>query len=1809
MSAQPLVDLVLRLKFDGSTLGADAQRLGNDIGAVSAPAEAAAVSIGVVDRAAQKFMQTLQSESQALKDEAATFGMTRTELLAYQAARLGIADAAAPLIGQIAREQAALNGLRDSFAIASASVNALGETEAEAAARLADMVARSREAQAAIGGAASAASQSAAGMSAFGASSEQVRATIAAQTAAMSATGREMMSLNEVMETFSAGAAQGSASFQDLYAQFDRVDLLMAKGKLTMEEYDSATAALWKDEDRLLQQVSALTARYDPLDAATRKLAADQALLDDAYKNGQVTAAQYQKAMAGLQADQAAVQLRALAQEEAQLERALKSGQVSWSDYKKSLSDIKANQAGLSEIASGANTGSKAMDSLGLHTAGARKELVVLAHEVATGSWSNLGGSLMVMAERMDIVEALTSPLALGVTAAAFAATAFAVAAYKGYQESEHLSNALAATGTYAGVTAGQLDDMAQRIGASNGTVTEAQKALSGLVTSGKVSGSALESVGAAAVAMSEATGENVDKVVAQFVSMSDDVAKGAEKMNEQYHFLTLAHYDEIKALEEHGEKTAAMKLAADALTTSLENQKLPLGTLPQLLKDAGHAWSEFWRAAMNAGKPETPADAVNTARAAVEDFQRQIDGLKSAGVTPNAGVMAHLASLQQDLSTASQEAAQHADSAGLQGMLAQQQADGIAASKHIEELKKNLRSREQIRDDEITSIRRYYADARAAAQANPGQLDPANYSADAENAAVAAAIAKNRGSSSNAQATGNRDVASLKAEIDAQEQQLALLDQYNVANAKITDGDKRVLQIEQQLGLAQKDRIGKVSDAQLREQLGFAQTLAGLEREVQARKNAADATKAYNGTLDKWADSEQGALDALDEERELTDRGAESQKLLQIQLQAVADARALILRQQKEGRPLSDEEQQNLLALAAAHGKVMASLTGESDAVKAAAQLQQENAKFAAGSIADETQRNNALVALDAKKWQDLIANAGEGTEGQKRLVAQYDQWLSDQYDKPIIDQWEKTVDGIGADFHDGFLQMLENGKGSWESFTKSLKNTFETAVVDEIYREFAKPFIVNVVAQLAGVVSGQSVQNALLGSGNNDAGGNFSSLLSNPYGTVNNLSNAYRTVMGWIQGYGGASTALGSAAIAGAGSSALAAGGATLGGLGGAIGGNVAGAAGTYGAALGANTYGFTAGGASSGLGLGGTLGSSAGLMYGGAGLLGGLAGGALFGNKGYSGLGGSVGAMGGLALGASSAVAGTTIGAALGSWAGPVGAVIGMGLGAALGSLFGGGETRYGSVYTSDGTNDRKVSAPSGGDPAADQVRQQINSTFQTIQSLASQLGGSIDGLGTYTAGYEISPKKGNSFVVAGFQDNPSQNGTGRQDLKGVKDSQTVLDDLGLQLQRSVIASLQRAGLDKPYVNYLGQFDASKLTADQITTIETNLQTMASLFKAIGAMGPDFANLKQVSTEAQLAVVNLAGGIDSFNTGATYFYQHFTTAAQQADDAAKAMSDQLATMGYSSVHTRDQFRNLVESLDLSTDAGQKAYVALLNLAPAFDTVVSSYESAVKSAYDAQSQALTSFRNQVDQFRTSLASGQYSTASPETQYADTQKRFEELYAEAMAGDADAQSGLTSAAQDFLTASKAYNASSGQYQADLAQVMHAMDYASSSAGAQLDQLKQMVRGIVDVNDSVQTVAQAIAALQGWTSMNAVNGSHASGLYRVPYDGYIAELHEGERVLTADEARAVDTLPDTSPMSLPAVNLARYQSRDNDPLIAEIRALRSEVSELRAERRQADIGHATQRAQIAKQQSGELEAQTALMRNRARPGK
>jgi|GEM_PF-775452 len=79
-------------------------------------------------------------------------------------------------------------------------------------------------------------------------------------------------------------------------------------------------------------------------------------------------------------------------------------------------------------------------------------------------------------------------------------------------------------------------------------------------------------------------------------------------------------------------------------------------------------------------------------------------------------------------------------------------------------------------------------------------------------------------------------------------------------------------------------------------------------------------------------------------------------------------------------------------------------------------------------------------------------------------------------------------------------------------------------------------------------------------------------------------------------------------------------------------------------------------------------------------------------------------------------------------------------------------------------------------------------------------------------------------------------------------------------------------------------------------------------------------------------------------------------------------------------------------------------------------------------------------------------------------------------------------------------------------------QVAHLINKVSKSVNNQQASTLQMAG-----DTSSQTTSNL--ALTNW-HQSVVDGSHRAGLDRVPFDGYVAELHQGERVLTAEQSTA-----------------------------------------------------------------------------------
>ncbi|EGO1212566.1 hypothetical protein ITM08_003234 [Salmonella enterica] len=140
-----------------------------------------------------------------------------------------------------------------------------------------------------------------------------------------------------------------------------------------------------------------------------------------------------------------------------------------------------------------------ATHTLGLKSAAARRELGVLAGELARGNFGALRGSGITLANRAGWIEQLMSPkgMMLGGLVGCVAAAVYGLgkAYYEGAKESETFNKQLILTGSYAGKTTGQLNAMAKSLAGNGVTQHDAAGVLAQVVGSGAFTGQAVAMV------------------------------------------------------------------------------------------------------------------------------------------------------------------------------------------------------------------------------------------------------------------------------------------------------------------------------------------------------------------------------------------------------------------------------------------------------------------------------------------------------------------------------------------------------------------------------------------------------------------------------------------------------------------------------------------------------------------------------------------------------------------------------------------------------------------------------------------------------------------------------------------------------------------------------------------------------------------------------------------------------------------------------------------------------------------------------------------------------------------------------------------------------------------------------------------------------------------------------------------------------------------------------------------------------------------------------------------------------------------
>ncbi|MBJ5182537.1 phage tail tape measure protein [Salmonella enterica subsp. enterica serovar Weltevreden] len=262
-----------------------------------------------------------------------------------------------------------------------------------------------------------------------------------------------------------------------------------------------------------------------------------------------------------------------------------------------------------------------ATHTLGLKSAAARRELGVLAGELARGNFGALRGSGITLANRAGWIEQLMSPkgMMLGGLVGGVAAAVYGLgkAYYEGAKESETFNKQLILTGSYAGKTTGQLHAMAKSLAGNGVTQHDAAGVLAQVVGSGAFTGQAVAMVSRTATRMQENVGQSVDETIRQFKRLRDDPVNAAKELDRTLHFLTATQLEQIRVLGEQGRVADAAKIAMSAYSEEM-NKRMGdvhdnLGWIERAWNAVGDAAKWAWDRMLDIGREDTLDEKIAT--------------------------------------------------------------------------------------------------------------------------------------------------------------------------------------------------------------------------------------------------------------------------------------------------------------------------------------------------------------------------------------------------------------------------------------------------------------------------------------------------------------------------------------------------------------------------------------------------------------------------------------------------------------------------------------------------------------------------------------------------------------------------------------------------------------------------------------------------------------------------------------------------------------------------------------------------------------------------------------------------------------------------------------------------------------------------------------------------------------------------------------------------------------------------------------------------------------------------------------------
>lgn len=222
------------------------------------------------------------------------------------------------------------------------------------------------------------------------------------------------------------------------------------------------------------------------------------------------------------------------------------------------------------------------------------------------------------------------NPATVAVGALAGGVVALGKAYYDGAEESKRFSAAVIFAGGSAGAASGKLLSVADSVGRTTGSWSDAREAILLFVQSGAVASENYGRFAESVVLQSKATGKSVEDLARVYEEIADDPLKAVVKFSRVYQTLNADVYEQARALIEQGRQQEAVALVQGKFTD--ESQQMServlenLGAIERGWNAVKKAASEAWESMKSIGRDETLDEQLKVA----EDWLGRLDGAKN---------------------------------------------------------------------------------------------------------------------------------------------------------------------------------------------------------------------------------------------------------------------------------------------------------------------------------------------------------------------------------------------------------------------------------------------------------------------------------------------------------------------------------------------------------------------------------------------------------------------------------------------------------------------------------------------------------------------------------------------------------------------------------------------------------------------------------------------------------------------------------------------------------------------------------------------------------------------------------------------------------------------------------------------------------------------------------------------------------------------------------------------------------------------------------------------------------------------------